>query len=40
VVEAYEEGMAEAAVLFWRVIPDPQGGYRIEDIKEVVVPLR
>jgi hypothetical protein len=39
-IEGFAAGLDEAAVLFWRVVPVPGDGYRPEEIKQVVVPLR
>lgn len=33
------EGETEAIVRWWRVVPDSQGGYRAEGLREVVVTL-
>ena len=39
-IEGFAEGLDEAAILFWRVVPIPGDGYRAEEIKQVVVQLR
>ena len=36
---ADQYGESEAIVRWWRVVPDGQGGYRAEGLREVVVTL-
>ena len=35
----YEPGMPEAVVRWWHVVPASGGGFRADEIREIVVPL-